>query len=157
MRFFVKAEPALPARSDQSRQIAVLLAGVLTVFLVTQLFTFDEFIVLADTFKLPGFNGFGFAASIVVFELLSLPFLLRMVLSPAFRIMSALSLVVGMVLWLYATIIVVFARSVESLGITGGLGTLTPGWWSIFFVSALAVLAAWTLWGLWPARRKEAK
>ena len=155
MRFFVKAEPALPARSDYSRQIAVLLAGIITVLLVMQLFTFDEFITLADTFSLPGFSGYGFAATVVVAELLALPFLLRMALSPAFRIVSAASLAVIMGLWLYATFVIVFARNVESLGITGGLGTLTPGWWSLFFIGALTVLAIWALWGLWPIKKTK--
>lgn len=157
MKFFVDPVKAPTAQSVHSWHASVLLAGVVTLMLVAQLFTFDEFIPLADSFSLPGFSGVGFATAVVLLELLSLPFLLRMALSPAFRWLSMGSLGVVVVLWLYSTVTVVLFRQVESVGFTGGFGSLTPGWWAVFLCGALAVLAAWSIWGLWPGVRNSRK
>lgn len=156
MKFFVKPTEPAPARSDYSQKISIGLAGILTIMLVMQLFTFDEFILLADTYELPGFSGVGFASLVIVFELLALPFLLRMAVSPAFRWLSAGAVAASVLLWLYGSVITVFSRDIESVGFSGALGTLTPGWWAVFFAGMLCTMAAWSLWGLWPGARSSA-
>ena len=152
MNFFVSVEPAPTPQSSQSGHIATALAGVVTTMLVMQLFTFEEFTELATHFGLPGLDGVIFASLVIVFELLSLPFLLRMDLGRAFRFVSIASLVAAMVLWMYSTVIVVMRSTAESVGFSGGLGTLTPGWWAVAVVAGLWAMSAWAIWGLAPRR-----
>lgn len=155
MKFFVSVTPAPAPQSSHSGHIATALAGCLTLLLVMQLFTFDEFVDLAETFQLPGMSGAAFASIIIVLELLALPFLLRMDLSRAFRWLSLGSLVGAMVLWMYSTIIVVTQRTAESVGFSGGLGSLTPGWWAVLVVVALWAMGAWAIWGLAPRKQLD--
>lgn len=152
MKFFASPVQAPAPRTTYSGYVATTLAGVMTLFLVMQLFTFDEFIELASTFQLPGVSGSMFASMIIVLELLALPFLLRMALSRAFRWVSVASLVGAMILWMYSTVFVVTQRSVESVGFSGGLGELTPGWWAVLIVVVLWVMSVWSIWGLMPRR-----
>src|SRR5690606_29389792 len=87
---FVKAVPAQQPRTKESSQIALLYAVILVIFAVGQLFTFDKFIELVPSFQLPLGEVLQFAVAplLVMAEVLALPFLLRMTLSPAFRWLS---------------------------------------------------------------------
>ncbi len=124
---------------------------------VGQLFTLEEFMPIADSFALPGISGGLFAFLSTILAIFSLPFLLRMDLSVAFRWLSAGCLAGFVSLWAYASVFVMFVRNghVDSLGFVGGIGSVAPGTLAIGFVFVLAVMAGWSIWGLWPARRSS--
>lgn len=154
MKFFVTAEPAAPARSQLSSRMAIALAGIMTLMVVAQLFSFDEFVTVADSFSVFGLSGMTFAVLVIVVELFSLPFLLGMALSRAFRWVSMLCVAVAMGLWLSVSITTINS-SAESVGFFGGVGTLTPGWWAVFVSLLWSIMAAWSIWGRWPGRSKS--
>jgi len=158
MTFFVKAVPAQQPRTKESSQIALLYAVILVIFAVGQLFTFDKFIELVPSFQLPLGEVLQFAVAplLVMAEVLALPFLLRMTLSPAFRWLSMVCgwLVAG--LWTgISTWVVITRPAVDTIGYLGTIGELTPGWWALFVPIALAILAVWSSWGLWPGKRSK--
>ena len=160
MSIFVKVTPAGIPRSLQAKQISIIYAGLLVVFAVTQLFTFDEFLEYFPSLGLPFGAGFvySFAAIIVASEVFAIPFLLRMSLSPAFRWLSMLLGWFVPLFWFFISIwIISTSPAIESVAFIGGLAELPPGWWAVFTSLALGLMAAWSSWGLWPGSLKFAK
>ena len=156
MKFFV--QPTQPPKPYSSRagQLAWGLAAIYTLMAVAQLFTFDEFTTLADAFQVMALPGMLVAALFIVLEVLSLPYLLRMAISPLFRLMSGCFVGLTSVAWLCVSLWIVVARpTVESIGYLGGVGQLAPGWWSVCVSFALTVLSVWVLWGTWPRYESE--
>lgn len=137
--------------------MSLLLAILLLVMVVAQLFTFDHFLELLVTFSLPfGSATVPFvAAALVITEVFALPFLLRMPLSPAFRWVSMVSGWLATLLWVKLTFwVVVTEPLIESVGFLGTLVPLIPGWWAIFVALSLVILSGWASWGMWPGKRK---
>lgn len=158
MNILPKATAAPVPKSNDATQVSLFYAGILAVFAVTQLFTFDEFIELILSFNLP--LGTGMTAAlvpiIVAAEVLALPFLLRMKLSIGFRWLSMILGWLVVVLWLFITISLA-AKGTEAMTV-GFLGTvidLVPGWWAVAMASAMGILMAWTSWGLWPGAQAK--
>jgi hypothetical protein len=158
MSIFAKPTPAPTPRSKDVPRIALLFAAIILVMAVAQLFTFDKFLVLIQSFALPVTAQLSYilAALIVIFEVFSLPFLLRMPLSKAFRWVSMVSGWLVSLIWLKLTLWVVLTEQpVDTVGFLGTLVGLMPGWWAIFVSVALAILAGWASWGLWPGKRRK--
>ena len=133
--------------------ISYLATGFITVMVVMQLFTFENFPALITSLWLPGGEGAAkiLAAIVVTLEVLALPFLLRMTLSPLFRMTS---MVFG---WLVAAIWIFLSLwenlMVSSISVSGIFGTTIPlpvGWWNVLLSVALGILIAWASWGMWP-------
>lgn len=158
MSVFAKRTPAPGAKSQAAKQIAWYYAGIITVMLVAQLFTFEKFLELIVTFNLPMGEGYILVPIITVAELFALPFLLRMPLSIAFRWLSMVCGWFVAVFWLFISLWLTTAGStVESVGFLGSIGELSPGWWAVFISLSFVILAAWSAWGLWPVRPKAKK
>ena len=141
------------AKTVVSRRVALVYAAILTVMAVAQLYSFDDFLVLAKTFgDISGVGGaYLVAAFLVTSEVLAIPFLLRMSLSPAFRWVS---MVLGWIVaatWLKVTIwLALQSAGTGNVGFLGTVVTVTPGWWAVLISVLLAVLSGWSAWGLWP-------
>lgn len=163
MKFFVKTTPAPPVKSKNITPISLFLAAVLAVMAVTQLLNYTGFVSLFVDYGLPfDLVGTGIlTAGIIFLELLALPFLLRLRLSPAMRVVSMVAgwLTVG--IWLLVQIWVnhpflyeIGVTPVRNVGLLGASVPLMRGWWSVLFVAALGVLMAWSAWGMWPGKRR---
>ena len=134
-------------------QISLLLAGILALFAVTQLITLGAFTRLVESFWLPGSIRIAHVvvALLIMSELLSLLFLLRLRLSIAMRIISMVCgwvvvlLWLGLCMWLMLTV-----NAIHNVGFLGTLVDIQPGWWAILFTVALGILSAWASWGMWP-------
>lgn len=158
MSFFRKPTPALKPKTSDVKKIAIFYAILLVILVVSQLFTFDRFLELLSTFGFPFGDQFAyFVGAFVGFvEILALPFLLRLPLSPAFRWVSMVSGWLVALVWLKITLWVVITEPlVSNVGFLGGVIDLMPGWWAIFIASAFGILAGWASWGMWPKRRKK--
>ncbi len=153
MSGFVKATLAKRPRVREAQKVAYLYAAILVIFVLAQLYTFDDFLKLMDSFWLPGGEPLThlLAGIIVVSEVFALPFLLSMNLSRLMRVVSmGLSWLVP-IIWIKLSFWLVFAANAASnIGYLGTVVRLIPGWWSIFFSLALGILAGWSSWGLWP-------
>lgn len=146
-------QKALPPKTDATKQISLLYAGLLTVMAVAQLFTFETFIELIPSYDLPIGEGFKVAlpALIVAAEVFALPFLLRMALSPAFRWFSMFcGWFVALAWFLISIWIVTMNPGVLTIGFLGTAVDLLPGWWAVLISFSFGILAAWSAWGLWP-------
>jgi len=141
------------AKTAASRWVALVYAAILTVMAVAQLYSFDDFLVLAKTFgDISGVGGAYFvAAFLVTSEVLAIPFLLRMSLSPAFRWVSMILGWIVAATWLKVTIwLALQGAGTGNVGFLGTVVTVTPSWWAVLMSLALVALAAWSAWGLWP-------
>ncbi len=157
MSVFPRSQPALAPRSKAATQAALLYAVILVVMALGQLFTFEKFLDLMVSFQLPFGTGSAYtvASLLVACEVFAVPFLLRMQLSPAFRVFSMVLGWVAAVLWLGMTFwLVLTSHAATTVGFLGSVGDLTPGWWAVFVSLSYGILAAWASWGLWPFARK---
>ena len=160
MSIFVKAVPAPAPKTKEAKQISIVYAAILVLMAVTQLFTFEEFIVHIQQLNLPvgEFGSYALAPLIVVAEVFAIPFLLRMRLSPAFTYFSMGLGWVAALAWIFVSIwLNIGGVSAETVGFLGTVVTLAPGWWAVFISFALGILATWSSWGLWPGKRSDVK
>lgn len=153
---FVQSTTAPKPRTRHSANIALFFAGIVLVMALGQLFSFEKFIPLIESYELPGGAGTALivACVLVTLEVFALPFLLRMQLS---KLMRTVSMVAG---WLVVTAwlkLVVWANltvnEVDNIGLFGVHVPLPVGWWAVLFVIALGILAAWASWGLGSFKR----
>lgn len=154
MSFFVRATQARVPKTDNAGKVALLLAAILIILAVVQLFSFSKFSAVIDDMWLPGVNGAMpkvLAAFIVTAEVFAVPFLLRMRLSPLMRLASMVLGWLVVAWWLYVlTWQNVTATALANNGLFGATLGLPVGWWSVCFMLGVAVLAGWASWGLWP-------
>ncbi|MDB5167299.1 MAG: rane protein of unknown function [Candidatus Saccharibacteria bacterium] len=144
---------APPVKTSNIITISRLYSVILIIFAVTQLFSFPDFQVLIQSYWLPGGTPSAYLLSgvIVIAEVFALPFLLRMRVSNLFRIVSMVLGWIVPVIWLGISLwLLLSVNAVTNIGFLGTVFVLTPGWWAVFVSLALATLAAWASWGMWP-------
>ncbi len=143
-----------PSRTREAKRAALISAGVITIMTVAQLFSFDKFIPLLNSFNFPGgISGQMIAVVLVVSGVWALPFLLQMKLSTAMRWVSMVAAWIVVAVWIALTLWVnISSSAIENVGLLGASVTLIPGWWAVCVALALGVLIAWASWGQWPGR-----
>jgi len=158
MSFFVQPTAAPQPKTKNAKLIGLLLAGILLVMAVAQLFTFEKFpdVLMLLGLPLNKASATLVAALIVTLEVAAQPFLLGMLLSPAAQSgsMAAGWLVVAW--WLIVSV----AANVAGGAASGFLGATIPlpaGWWAVCLSMALAGLDGWAAWGMWPFAPKGRK
>jgi len=157
MNILVHVTNAKKPKTLESQKVAYMYAFILIIFALSQLFNFNDFLALLESFWLPGGNVTAdlLGAIIVVSEVFALPFLLGMQLSPLMRVMSMVLGWLAPIMWLKLSLwLVLTVNAVSNIDFLGTIVQLAPGWWAVFFSIALGILAAWASWGLWPGKRK---
>ena len=95
-----------PKRTRRTRMLALILAGFITIMLVTQLFGYEDFASVLGA--LMPYNDSSLlkltAAAVVIAELLALPYLLGMYLSQLMRIVSGFFAATVTVFWLFTSL-----------------------------------------------------
>ena len=153
MRLFHAATRAGKPESERAAQAALLFAVLLIIMAVGQLYEFEKFIPLIEGFGVVGGHqgAILIAGLIVVAEVLALPFLLRMQVSPLMRVVSMSLGWLAVALWIVITIWLSFTvNAVTNVGLFGTKVDIPAGWWAVCYVAALGILAVWSAWGLWP-------
>ena len=142
-------------RTKDAKTVSLFYAAILVVLIVVQLFSFEKFIPLLETFELPGeHTGRFVAVALVVCGVFALPFLLRMKLSIGMRWFSMLAGWAVPAIWLFVSLWVnVLQIPIMNAGYLGASVKIESGWWTVFIAAALGILAAWSTWGLWPGTR----
>ena len=158
MSILPKATAPIAPRVKYAPKLAIAYAAIIVVLAVTQLFSFEKFLVIAQSYSMPG--GVAFAALlsslIVIIEVFALPFLLRMRLSKAMRIVSMWCGWLVALVWYLISLWLMFKPVViDNVGIFGGLVSLRPGWWFVFICVGMGVLTGLISWGMWPLARKK--
>lgn len=151
---FATAAKAQQPKSESAKVVAWTYAGVLTVMVVAQLFEFEKLVPLFHDMAFPGGDGTGslLVCLIAFAEVFSLPFLLRMPLSPLMRWFSAVLGLLVPLAWLGVAFWVLGSATVTNAGILGTKVSISPSL-QVAAALVLLVLAAWSAWGLWPGRK----
>jgi hypothetical protein len=140
-------------RSKDAPIIGLFYAFVIVVLAVAQLYSFDDFIGVVQSFALPGGAGFvGFlAAYIVVNEVFSLPFLLRMKVSRLMRAASMLSVAMVGLIWTGISVWLVVGHSVAAnVGYLGGVVSVPVDGRAVLVGVEMCLLSGWMIWRMWP-------
>ncbi|MEP6710347.1 MAG: MauE/DoxX family redox-associated membrane protein [Candidatus Saccharibacteria bacterium] len=150
MHFFVKATSAPTQRSNNVHYAAIYLAVFFVVTAFAQLFSFEDFPGHIKSFGFPIDSLFApfIAALVVTFEVFSIPFYLRMRISPLMRLVSIASGWIILVWWLVVGIwqsMVDF--KIPNSGLFGSDISIPSGWWMVSFLCALLILNTYVLWG----------
>jgi len=157
MKFIWKTTPAPKPKTKESRQVAYIYAAILIIIVLCQLFTFDKFLLLVQSYGLPGGDSMTYfvGSLVVISEVFALPFLLELDLSPFVRVSSMVfGWLVPFIWFTLALWLVINVNAVENIGLLGTIGSLVPGWWAVYVSTALGIMAAWVSWGLWPLKSK---
>lgn len=157
MSFISRATEAPKPRTGNAWLASLLLAAFFIIMVVGQLFTFEDFPGVLGATMLPGGETFAIMAATVVvtLEVLALPFLLRLRLSVAMRVVSMVVGWLALAIWFVISIGNVLSGSVVNGGLLGATVPLPVGWWSVLFCIALGTLAAWSAWGMWPLGKRK--
>lgn len=139
--------------------VALLFAAIILSMAVAQLFHFEDFVPLVESYRLPGgvVSAHLFASCIVVLEVAALPFLLRMPLSLAMRFVSMASGWLVVVFWLAVQVYLnVNGISSDNSGLLGTVVETNVSWMTVFGLLLLGAFAAWISWGMWPLAHRKA-
>ena len=95
-----------PTRTKKTQAIALIVAGLITIMLVAQLFSYEDFAVTLSALMPYSNNSLLTitAAAIVIAELMALPYLLGMYISTLMRIVSASLAVAVSAFWLFTSL-----------------------------------------------------
>lgn len=157
MSIFPKATDASSVKTKDSAKVALMQAVVLVVVIVAQLFTFEDFLsIFVDMHLASDATTYLVASSLVSAEVFSLPFLLRLKLSPAMRVFSMLLLWIVSVSWFAIGVILPITEpGMSTSGLLGSLVDVKPGYPLIISSILFGLLTAWSTWGLWPFNHKK--
>ncbi len=142
MSFFVKATTAGKPKSRLTFMVTQTAAAMVTVVVVAQLLTFEDFPGVLAGYQLPGGYSTGslLAALLVTLEVFTVPYLLMMRLSPLMRLLSLACGVVSGLIWLVLGLRLLFlADTAMSNGLLGATLAVTGGWYPILFAVVLIV------------------
>lgn len=156
MSLYVQSTAAPVPKTKNTHLISIVLAVVFVVMAVAQLYSYEDFPDVVASFWLPGghVSAALYAALLVIGEVLAIPFLLSMRLSPAMRITSMVAGWMVIVTWLHMTVLInLSGNAITNSGILGATIPLAPEWWMVCLFAALGVLSVWVSWGMWPIRR----
>lgn len=158
MKSFVQPTQAAAPKTKNVRYVSVALAGVFVLLAVAQLYSFEEYPDVIASIGLPGGRPMAdiTAALLVAGEVIAIPFLLSMRLSPAMRIVSMVAGWMAIAAWLKLSIFInLTTNAITNSGVLGATVPVTPGWWMTCFFVALGILMAWASWGMWPVRQQK--
>ncbi len=137
------ASPTKPSPLKQPLFIGTSygLAAWTTVLAVAQMVSFEDFVEALRGYHVTSERGtLALAVVLLAFEVFSVPFLLRLWLSPAARFVSALFAILSPLTWVLIAVAAVMNNAAAST--SGMLG----GFVHVPFASALLVSLAWLLW-----------
>lgn len=153
MSILATAYPAKKPRTKEAKQVAWAYAAILALMAIFQLVGFNKFVLVIDSYWLPGGIQFAtfLAAFLIASELLSGFFLLRLKVSIAFRILTMVLSWIVPGIWLFLTMRALSATTtMTNIGFLGGSVHIIPGWWAVFVSIGFIIMATWAAWGLWP-------
>lgn len=158
MKIFSHVIPAQSPRTHDSLIMSYVYAATLTIMALSQLFSFEGFLALLESFSLPGgaVTAHLIGSFLVVCEVFALPFLLRLALSPLMRIVSMILSWIVPVLWFLLSMwLTIITNAVNNIGFFGTVVHVMPGAWAVFVSLAFGVIALWSTYGLWPFPAKR--
>lgn len=143
MKWKIKATESPKLKKPYAAKILWILAGVMLVMALLHLIRIDKLIpVVAEI--LGESTATWFVALLVIIEVFALPYLLRMKVSPGFRIVSGLWVIVVPLVWTCYTIWAL--GNGLSTGQFSSYVSTPASWWLIVLNVAWLGVSYWALW-----------
>lgn len=143
MKWKVKATDPPKAKKPYTAKILWALAAVVLGMALLHLVRIDNLIPVIEQ-TLGEIGAPWFVAVVVIVEVFSLPYLLQMKLSPLFRIMSGLFVVLAPLMW---TCLAIWAYGNDhSTGQLSSYVSLVSSWWLVALNLAWLGVGYWALW-----------
>jgi hypothetical protein len=158
MSIFVRPTDAPAPKTKDVITMSRLYAILLAVIALCQLITFTDFLTLLSSFGFPGGHPFAhFLGGFILFsEILAIPFLLKVKMSPLARVISMVFGWLVSIEWLYISLFLFFTiNAVTNVGFLGTVVSLVPGWWTILISISFGLLSIWASWGMWPSAKTK--
>lgn len=150
MKFGLSHSPVSPV-SPTTFLLCWGIVGVLIVMASLQLIAYEKFVPIIQNYHLfdnPSTSQI-FSAFIIITEVMAMPFLLRMRVSPLLRSLSAGCLVLTVLWWLTLGIYGTFIdSSITKTGLLGGFLSSTSSFIVLAFAILLAVVSVMVIWRL---------
>ena len=150
--FFAEAVAAKRPAASWVLYVSIAYAAVLALMSLLQLFSLEEFVPIIQDYALPGGVGTAtlFACGVITAQVFSLPYLLRMAVSPLFRLLSCVLSFVAPLLWFGVGIYALAAdRVLENGGMLGEKLPVATDGVHIILALLLIVLAVASAYGLY--------
>lgn len=131
-----------PKMTRNQALVATTIAAIFTTMAVSQLFAFEDYPQLITTMKLIADPSWSLpvGALVVIGEVFSLPFLLRMRLSPLMRVLSKYSGWLTLFYWFVVSLWQVIAPfTIVNSGFLGVKISILEGWSLLIFVVGVMV------------------
>lgn len=146
MSIFIRDVSAVKPKSRLALFASLLAAAIFTGIVVAQLFTFEDFPAVLSSYPLPGgyLTGLLAASLLVTVEVLAVPSLVMMRLSPLMRLVSIGCGWATCLIWLVLGLLQFMARGsdVSNSGLLGATVAVPAGWLPMLFAAGLAMLLA---------------
>jgi hypothetical protein len=156
MIYFVKSEIAGKPKNEYVELIAYIQAAVLAIIALCQLFFLQDYLNIFANMGLGSQSQSYFMGAFIIWaEVFSIPFLLQMKLSKAFRVFCMLLLWVVTIFWIYLSLWLPFDG--RDSGLLGGQVVVQSGLPLAAFAVIFGGLSMNNIWGLWPLDRKHSK
>ncbi|MDB5165847.1 MAG: rane protein of unknown function [Candidatus Saccharibacteria bacterium] len=151
---FAKASNVKKPKQLSVVAASLYLAGFFTIAAVLQLFAFESYPGVIQSYGLPFADGFALplAALVVVLEVFAIPYLLWMKLSPPMRLVSMISGWLALAYWLGVGIwqgIVDF--TIANAGLFGAKLLMPQGRWLVCYCAVLLILMIYVVWNMPPS------
>jgi len=137
-----------PAVPPFARTMGLLVAVLFMLMALGQLFDFED---------MPGtmLGGFVAAALVATGQVLALPFLLALRLSPLMRLVSALCGASAVVYWFYVALAGALGGYTDNTGLLGAHVMAPHGWWLVSFMLGVWLMFGWFAASSFAAGRLE--
>jgi hypothetical protein len=154
MIYFAKSESALKPKNKYVEILAYVQTAVIVVLVLAQLFFLEDFLKIFTDFELFTDPQAYFIGSFIIWaEVFSIPFLLGMKLSKAFRVFCMLLLWLVTIFWIFLSIWLPFDG--RDSGLLGGFVVVSSGLPIVVFSILFGGMSINNIWGLWPLDRKR--
>lgn len=143
MKWKIKATDPPKLKKPYAAKVLWVLAGVMLLMALLHLIRIDKLIpIVGETLSESGATWF--VALLVIIEVFALPYLLRMKVSPAFRIVSGLWVIVVPLVWTCYTIWAL--GNGHSTGQFSSYVSTPASWWLVVLNVAWLGASYWALW-----------
>jgi hypothetical protein len=141
MSFFSQPSDVIKSAGLAARAAGSVGAGLLAVAALAQLFTFEEFPAVLAGYPLPGgyASAILLAALLATVEVLAVPYLVMMRLSPLMQGMSLACGWLSCIVWSVLGLVHITQAEISNSGLLGATIAISSGWPTVLFVIVVSL------------------
>ena len=143
--FYPKAKFPSVKQNKQTIFHGFIATLIIISVVLPQIMTMEEFILQATNYTR---TGLLIAVTSIISGILALPYLMRMALSPLFRLLSAVSGLYFCLLWAAIGVLAIMDSSINTIPLYGGLSEHIPSNIMLGILSVVLIVVLSAIWRL---------